>query len=128
MPSPLSMDLRKRLIAAHLAEEGTHRQLAQRFGIGPATAMRWITRYNRTGSFAPHPTGGRKPVLTEDDLESIDLLVHDHPTDTVAELQEKFEAEAGPHVSPSTIHRAFKKLKITRKKTLRSPRKAEPPG
>lgn len=120
MPAPLSLDIRARFIAAYEAGEGSLRELARRFKVGPATTNRWWSRYKRTGEMAARPSsGGTQPVLTEVDLESIDLLVLDHPSLTVAELIERFVEEGGQRVHPSTMKRALKKLNLTRKKTPR---------
>ena len=61
MARPYSMDLRARVVAA--AEHGglSGHQAAARFGIGIATAVRWLKQFRTTGSVAPGRMGGRKP-------------------------------------------------------------------
>ena len=57
MGQPLSMDLRRRLLAAIDAGMSC-RAAATRFGVAPSTAIRWQAQRRATGSFAPEPQGG----------------------------------------------------------------------
>ena len=60
MTRPLSIDLRKRLIDA--VEGGmSRRAAAERFGVGEATAIRWVERYPRTGRIEAEKMGPRSP-------------------------------------------------------------------
>ena len=52
MGQPLSMDLRRRLLAA-IGDGMSCRSAAARFGVGPSTAIRWLARRRKTGSVAP---------------------------------------------------------------------------
>jgi putative transposase len=70
MATPLSMDLRKRVIAA-VEEEGLSRhEAAARFGIGVSTAIDWLRRFRETGSAAPGQMGGHKPKAIRDEHEA----------------------------------------------------------
>jgi transposase len=63
MTRPLSNDLRERVVAATLAGESC-RAVAERFGVGVSSVVRWSQRYRKTGTVAPGKIGGhRKPVL-----------------------------------------------------------------
>jgi transposase len=126
MPAALSADLRRRLIAAYQAGEGSLVMLAQRFKVGPATAGRWWARFRDSGEDIPHrPGGGNRPILDGEDLESIDLLIADNPALTVLELVDAFVADGGRRVSRSTMSRALAKLELTRKKTVRASRRSK---
>jgi transposase len=58
MPAPLSVDLRQRIIAAYEAEEGSQRQLAERFKVS-LSFIRDLRRHQReTGRVEPKPHGG----------------------------------------------------------------------
>jgi len=61
MGSPYSMDLRERVVAAVLEGGMSRHQAAARFGIGYATAIDWVKRFQETGSVAPGQMGGHKP-------------------------------------------------------------------
>jgi len=115
------------VIAACRGNEGSYPEIAKRFQVGEATVNRWYNRFKRTGQIEPLKMGGRtKPLLNDEDLESIDLLMHDNPAFTVAELIAAFIAEGGPSMHPSTMKRALKKLGYTRKKTPPASRKSRP--
>jgi transposase len=126
MPAALSTDLRTRFITAYEAGEGSLRELAARFDIGEATTNRWWSRYKRTGELEARVSdGGHKPTLDDTDLESIDLIVFEHPNVTVLELVEMFVEEGGQRVSRSTMSRALQRLNLTRKKTRQGSRRSK---
>ena len=63
MVRPLSIDLRKRAVAAVVKGESC-RSVALRFGVAVSSVVKWSQRYRATGSVAPGKMGGhRKPVL-----------------------------------------------------------------
>jgi transposase len=57
MPSPLSVDLRERVVAA-VARGASCHQAAAHFQVSVSSASRWSARYRREGQVAPKPTGG----------------------------------------------------------------------
>jgi transposase len=57
MPSPLSLDLRERVVAAVVAGASCHRAAA-RFGVSVSSASRWSERFRHEGQFASKPMGG----------------------------------------------------------------------
>ncbi len=57
MGQPLSMDLRRRLLAA-IDGGMSCRAAATRFGVAPATAIRWRSPQRATGHFVPKAQGG----------------------------------------------------------------------
>jgi len=69
MAKPLSMDLRKRVVAAVVEEGLSCHAAAPRFGIGVSTAIAWVRRFRETGSAAPSRMGGYKPKAIRDDHE-----------------------------------------------------------
>ena len=56
-PSPLSVDLRERVVAAVVAGASCHRAAA-RFGVSVSSASRWAQRFHREGQVAPKLSGG----------------------------------------------------------------------
>jgi transposase len=64
MPSPFSVDLRERVVAA-VAECASFRQAAARFGVSVSSASRWSQRWAQQGPVAPKPTHGddRLPAI-----------------------------------------------------------------
>lgn len=61
MARAYSLDLRERLVAAVLEGRLSRRQAAERFEVSVSTAVKWVDRYQRTGSAAPGKMGGHKP-------------------------------------------------------------------
>ena len=61
MSRPYSMDLRERVVAAVVTEGLSRHQAAARFGVAVSTAVKWLQRYEETGSVAPSQMGGQKP-------------------------------------------------------------------
>ena len=57
MPSPLSVDLRERVVAAVVAGVSCHRAAA-RFGVSVSSASRWSERFRHEGQLASKPMGG----------------------------------------------------------------------
>jgi transposase-like protein len=63
MASPLSNDLRERVVAA-VRDGASCRVVASRFGVAVPSVVKWSQRARRTGSVAPGQMGGhRRPIL-----------------------------------------------------------------
>jgi transposase len=125
MGSALSIDLRQRIIAAWQGQEGTWKELADRFGVGEATVDRLVARFRKSGSVAPDPHGGGQPALIPDEqLPVVRRLLDATPDITVAELAERYRCEVGLRVSRSTMSRTVARLGYTRKKRPSSARSA----
>jgi transposase len=120
MATALSMDLRKRVLAA--VDGGMScRQAAQHFGVSAASAIRWHDRRRREGDFGPKALGGdRRSGRIEGHGELILSLVEDKSDMTLAELRARL-AESGLAVAISTLWRFFKRNGITRKKRPHMP-------
>ena len=116
MSGPLSMDLRERVVAAWEAGEGTQDEVAERFGVGVASVVRWVALKRATGSLEPRPKAGRPPTLSDEERELFAKLCNEQVDATQAELAEALAAAGGPVVSTSTISRELKRLGWTRKK------------
>lgn len=117
VPMPLSLDLRQRIVDAYTNNEGSQRQLAQRFRVGKATVERLLKRQRQTGSLHPKPhAGGRRPLITREHKALIQGWLDNNPDLTQAQIAERFTAETGIAVVRSTVTQALKRLGITRKK------------
>ncbi len=112
----LSMDLRRRVVAAVMDEGMSCRMAAARFGIAPSTAIRWCARTRATGSPAPKPQGGDKHSHRIDAHADVILGLWEEQRDiTLVEIQRRL-GECGTPVGIGTVHRFFKRHGITRKK------------
>jgi len=116
MPKPLSTDIRHRLVQA--VEDGvSRRSAANRFGVAPSTAVKWVAVWRQTGSFEPRPLGGdRRSHRIEQYAEDILTLVHDTPDMTLAELAVHLNETHGLKVSQSMVWRLLDRHGFTLKK------------
>ena len=102
MAKILSEDLRVRVIAA--VEGGLSRHAAaQRFGIGVATAVRWLRAWREAGATAAKPRGGDRHSARIEACGAVILAAVDRQVDiTLVELAELLEREHGERFAPST--------------------------
>ena len=70
MPSPLSVDLRERVVAA-VAEGTSFHRAAARFGVSVSSVSRWSQRFAQQGHVLPKPTHG------DDSLPAIEVHISD---------------------------------------------------
>jgi transposase len=69
MSKPLSLDLRRRAVAAVLDEGMSRHRAAARFGVGVSTVINWVRRFRDTGSVAPSKIGGYRPKFIRGEYE-----------------------------------------------------------
>ena len=115
MPSPLSVDLRTRVVAAVAGGASFHRAAA-RFGVSVSSASRWSQRFAQQGHVAPKPTHGDDslPAIEAhaDLILSIDQV---RPELFLRELRDTL-ALHGVQTSTSGLSRFFARHGIIRKK------------
>lgn len=122
MPNPYPVTLRERAVRAY--EDGTDRytDVADAFGIGLATLVRWVRRSRETGLLVPLDKAGgwQSPV----DLPLLHRLVHEKPDRTTDELTRAYNREAAPdgRVHRSSILRALQRTGYVFKKNDRGRR------
>lgn len=113
MPKSYSVDLRERVLK-HL-EKNQNREAASRlFQVGVATIYRWLSRKKEKGNVEPL----RRPYVYKkiDDQKLIDYI-EKNPDHFLSEIAKHF------NLTLQAVFYALKRLKITRKKSLRSTRK-----
>ena len=114
----LSLDLRERVVAAVTAGM-SRRQAADRFGVSPASAIRWCAREKETGSPAAMPRGGDRWSARIDAQSGLILSLVDETCDiTLKELQAKL-ADREHRFSIGSLWRFFDRHAITWKKRPR---------
>src|SRR6478672_6790456 len=59
MPTPYSLDLRKRVVGFIEAGHSRHASAAH-FGVSVSFVVKLMKNYQQTGSLAPKPSGGRR--------------------------------------------------------------------
>jgi transposase len=119
----LSKDIRKRLVAASKANEGSVRELAKRFSVGVATLQRLLTRERQTGGIEPKPfAGGARPKIPDSMLPELVALVKEKADRTAEELRMEWQSRKGVTLSRSSMIRAIQRCGLTFKKNLSSGR------
>ncbi|MEO1600456.1 MAG: hypothetical protein AAFU49_08310 [Pseudomonadota bacterium] len=122
MSRAYSDDLRERVLMA-----------AERFGIGAATAVRWVRRWRDTGQRGARRQGYPARSVLDPHEEFRLSLVEGASDITLDEMADRLRAEGGISVSWVTVWRffdrrgwPFKKSRATRRS--RSGRTCTPPG
>jgi transposase len=109
-----SIDLRQRVVAACEARDGTRQQIADRFSVSVSWIRDLMRRQRLDGSIAPKPHGGGRVAAFDADAgERLRQAVREDDDATLEELAHV----VGVDCSASTVHRALKRLGITRKKS-----------
>ena len=115
MPSPLSSDLRQRVVV--FMEAGAScQQAADRFGVSASSASRWAARKRAEGHVAPKPMGGaRQSHRLEAHAPAILALCRRKPTVFLREVRDHL-AQRGMQTSTTSLFRFFSRHGISREK------------
>ena len=125
---PYSDDLRRKIIAAYENNDYSQQQVAELFGVSPATVRNLVRRKRETGSpdALPH-AGGRSPILHDKARLFVQQLVKDNNDLTLEELRLKVERKHKKQVSVPTLCRLLQALNLPRKKSRFTPPNATRP-
>lgn len=108
MPSPLSNDLRKRLIQN--VESGmSARAAGRKLDIVSSTATRIVKDWRDRGCYAPLPMGGALKPRLEEHADFIEAMVAVHGDWTEAEMNAHLRLECGIEVHDTTVGRFIRK-------------------
>lgn len=115
MGKPLSLDLRRRIVA--FVEAGhSCRAAAERFDVSPSFVIKLMQLWRRTGSFEParqgRPPGGRLAPLRDYLIATVEA----RPDITMPELAALVEAEHGVTADPTWYSRFLIRLGYSYKK------------
>lgn len=108
------------------AFEKTHnaKEVAECFSVNQSTVYRLVERMKATGSVETRTNlRGRKPVLSQEDIHNIDLLIQKQPDITIHEILDKLQLRA----SDETVRKAVLKLGyVYKKKSLHASEQERP--
>ncbi len=123
MPAPLSLDLRERIVTASLAGEGSHPEIAERFGVSVTTVERLVRRVREARGLEPDKPPGRRPLLEEQHFAWLRSELERDPFISSYDLTARFRRRfRRVQLHRSTILRAMHDLGFTFKKnSVRSP-------
>ena len=117
MPVSSSGDLRRHVIIAWEAKEGSQRQLAQRFKVSLSFVRNLLRHYRQNGKIEAKPGGGyQQPIIQNEQLRIIQSLLKEKNDLLLKELCDRYEQKTGIRVSIPTMHRAIEKLGLRCKK------------
>lgn len=115
----ISMDLRKRIVAAYDRGDGTRQQIADRYDVSVGMVKKLLFQRQRTGDIAPrHRFSGRKPKITPEHQQQLRHLVRENPDMTLEELRDA----VGVECTIPAIHYALCRLGLPLKKRRSVPR------
>ncbi|MDB9318016.1 helix-turn-helix domain-containing protein [Nodularia spumigena] len=122
MPVSYSGDLRRRVIIAWFAKEGSQRQLAERFKVSLSFVRNLLRHYRQNGQIEAKPRGGyQQPTIQNEQLSIIQSLVEEKNDLLLRELCDRYQEKTGIRVSIPTMHRAIEKLGLRCKKKVFMP-------
>jgi len=116
MGSAYSQDLRNRVIDAVEKEGMSRRAAARRFGVSESAAVKWLQRYENTGSRKPVGTGGHRPSKLKPHRDFIATALEDKPDLTLEALGRRLLAERGVKADTGMLSRFLRREGITFKK------------
>jgi transposase len=116
MAKGYSRDLRERAVS--MVEEGeSRREAARLLNLAPSTAVRWLDRWNRTGSVEAKPgTGHSRSPLKAHQQWLLDLVANE-PDLTLEEIRDRLRRKKKLAAATSSVWRFYDRHAITFKKS-----------
>ncbi len=113
-----SLDLRRRILAAYDAGEGTREEMARRFRVSLGLVKKLLQQRRRTGDIAPrHRFSGRKATIVTAHRQQLRALLARKSDLTLKELR----AATGLRCSVQAIHVVLGKMGLTYSKRHSGP-------
>ena len=121
MAGPYSQDLRDRVIDAVAHGAMSRRGAAARFGVSESVAIKWVERFERTGSRTAGKMGGHKRLKLEPHREFLEACHAEKPDATLQALCDRLLGERGVKADTSLMSRFLRRIGLTLKKRRSSP-------
>ncbi len=119
-----SNDLRRKVVAAYERGHRSQREIAELFGISPATVRNLVRRTRERGSPDALPRAGGAPARIDAAARAeLRQLIASAPDATLEEARARLQ-EVGVRVGLSAVCRALSKLGLPRKKSRSTPQSA----
>ena len=115
MASAYSQDLRDRVIDAVVRGEMSRRAAAARFGVSESSAIKWVQRFERSGSRAASKMGGYLRRRLDPHREFLEALRAEKSDITLQALCDRL-AERGVRADTAMMSRFFRRIGVTLKK------------
>lgn len=118
MGRPYSRDLRERVVKA--AARTSRRQAAARFGVGAATAIRWMAALTTTGTVAARPQGRARRSKLDPHEAFLRGLIDAKDDITLEEIRARLQAEHDLTIGLGTLWSFLDARDLTYKKRQRT--------
>src|SRR5947209_5751624 len=116
-----SQDMREQVVKA--VEQGVeYKQIVRVMGVSLATIGRYIKQYRETGQVRAKAIPGRPSKKIVPLQAGLAAQVQLYPDATLAQHAQYWQQSQGMQVSASSVGRALKRMRITRKKSHSEPR------
>lgn len=100
-----SLDLREKIVAAHLTQKMSIRKVATMFAVSKSLVQKLVNLQQTEGNLQPKPRGKPQFSHLTNAAEEIRSLVAEHPDATLVELCELFASKTGNWVSRTAMCR-----------------------
>jgi transposase len=118
MGKAISKEVREKIIRAYEYGAGTIEKIAIIFEIKPRSVAKYLHLHRQNKDLTPKPHTGRPPILNDENLDIVKLIVSSNKDGTLQEYADEFKNRTGIEVTYVTMHNACKKLNINRKKRV----------
>lgn len=115
-----SLDLRERIVKAHVEEGGSKSAVARRFGVSRWSVERYVKRF-KAGSLAATPHPGRRRRLDAKGCEALRRQVEAQHDWTLEQHAAALAKETGIEIKKSSVGNYLRRLGITHKKRASGP-------
>ena len=113
--SGYSLDLRERIVSAHVEEGQNKSEVARRFGVSRWTVKRYVERAE-AGNLAATPHPGNKPWLSGAQCEVLRQQVEEHNDWSLEQHAAGLAKTTGIELKKSAVDKYLRKLGISHKK------------
>ncbi len=111
-----SVDLRQKIVTAHLKEKMSIRKVAIRFAVSKSLVQKLVKQQQTEGNLQPKQRGKPQFSHLTNAQPQVKALVAEYPDATLVELCELFAQKTGNWVSRTAMCRCLQKLGLERKK------------
>jgi transposase len=112
----ISTDLRTRIVHAVQHEHNTPEQAATRFLVSRASVYRYLEQHRNQATLQPAKRTPTPRCITREDEDRLRTQLEAHNDATLKEHCQHWQDASGKAVSVSSMHRALRRLKLSRKK------------
>lgn len=124
MPAPLSLDLRNRILRAYKSGVAVKELMGNKIA-SQSAIYKLIKLENETGSAEPRKSkNGRKPIMSNEDMERIKNKINEQPDITLDELKNELKLPVCKSALCNIVNYklSLKRKKDTSSKGTKSPR------